>query len=53
MLTLEAPDVRQLAIMDPRGFLNQFPEGAVLDEIQRAPELLSYIQTIVDGKNVK
>ncbi len=49
---LEAPDVRQLAIVDPRAFLNQFPEGAVLDEIQRAPELLSYIQTIVDGRNV-
>jgi hypothetical protein len=34
--------------MDPRGFLGQMKEGAVLDEIQRLPALLSYIQGIVD-----
>lgn len=45
---LENPIVRQFAIEDPIGFLNQYPEGAVLDEIQRAPELLSYLQVIVD-----
>ncbi len=33
---------------DPRGFLAGFPDGAVLDEIQRAPELASYLQEIVD-----
>lgn len=50
---LEEPDIRKLAIEDPRGFLNSFPNGAIIDEIQRAPELVSYIQTIVDssGKN--
>jgi hypothetical protein len=45
---LEVPDVRQFALEDPRGFLRQFPSGALLDEVQRAPELLSYIQAEVD-----
>ena len=45
---LEAPDVRAFAADDPRGFLSQYPEGAVIDEIQRAPALLSYLQTIID-----
>ncbi len=45
---LEFPDIRQFAVDDPRGFLAQYPDGAVLDEIQRAPELVSYIQPIVD-----
>ncbi len=47
-LTLEDPDVRSLAQSDPRGFLAQNKSGLVLDEIQRVPELLSYIQGIVD-----
>ena len=46
--SLEDPDVRALALDDPRGFLAQFPDGGVLDEVQRAPELLSYLQTHVD-----
>ncbi len=46
--SLEDPDVRALALDDPRGFLAQFPDGAVLDEVQRAPELFSYLQTHVD-----
>ena len=46
--TLEDPDIRQAAGLDPRAFLKQFPEGAVFDEIQRVPELLSYLQGIVD-----
>ncbi|MFO7558586.1 MAG: ATP-binding protein [Desulfobacterales bacterium] len=45
---LESPDVRQFAIDDPRGFLAQYPEGAILDEIQRAPDLVSYLQPMVD-----
>jgi predicted AAA+ superfamily ATPase len=45
---LEAPDVREFAKSDPRGFLRQFSRGAVLDEVQRAPELASYLQVIVD-----
>lgn len=46
--TLEDPDTRRFALEDARGFLAQFPDGAVLDEIQRAPELASYLQAIVD-----
>ena len=38
--TLEAPDVRAFAAEDPRAFLAQFPQGAVLDEVQRVPDLL-------------
>jgi uncharacterized protein len=46
--SLEDPDVRALAVDDPRGFLAQLPDGAVLDEVQRAPDLFSYLQTHVD-----
>lgn len=37
------------ATEDPRGFLAQFPAGAVLDEVQQAPDLLSYLQGIIDA----
>jgi predicted AAA+ superfamily ATPase len=47
-VTLEDPDTRHFAIDDPRGFLAGLHGGAVLDEIQRAPELTSYLQGIVD-----
>lgn len=47
-VNLEALDIQALAAMDPRGFLEQYPNGAILDEIQRVPDLLSYIQVIVD-----
>lgn len=46
--SLEAPDTRRFASEDPRAFLAQFPEGAVLDEFQRCPQLASYLQEIVD-----
>ncbi len=46
---LEAPDTRAFATDDPRGFLAQFPEGAIIDEVQRAPDLPSYLQGIVDA----
>lgn len=49
-VSLEDLDSRDHARSDPRGFLNELPEGAVLDEIQYAPGLLSYIQTLVDEK---
>ena len=48
--TLEDPETRQLALSDPRAFLAQFPYGAILDEIQRTPELFSYLQGVVDAK---
>jgi len=47
-LTLESLDSREFALQDPRGLLASLPEGAVLDEIQRAPSLLSYLQEEVD-----
>jgi predicted AAA+ superfamily ATPase len=46
--TLEDPDVRDFALADPRGFLAQFPDGAVLDEVQRVPQLFSYLQDVLD-----
>ena len=49
-VSLENIDIRNNAIRDPRGFLSNFPQGAVLDEVQRVPELFSYIQGIVDEK---
>lgn len=48
-VSLEDPDIRLFAQEDPRSFLERFPDGAVLDEVQRCPHLLSYLQTIVDA----
>lgn len=45
---LENPENRSFAIEDPKAFLRQFKKKVILDEIQRVPELLSYIQVIVD-----
>ena len=50
-VNLESPDVREFARSDPRGFLASYPEGAILDEIQRVPQLLSYLQPIVDERD--
>jgi uncharacterized protein len=47
-VSLEDPDIRQIALTDPRGFLSNFPRGAILDEIQNTPDLFSYLQRIVD-----
>ena len=47
-VNLELPDIREFALKDPRRFLAQYPDGAVLGEIQNTPELLSYVQVIVD-----
>ena len=47
-VSLERPDERARALADPLGFLNHFKGGAILDEVQRAPDLLSYIQDVVD-----
>jgi predicted AAA+ superfamily ATPase len=50
--TLEDPDVRASAQSDPRGFLALYPQGAVLDEVQHVPALLSYLQTAVDTQRI-
>lgn len=49
-VSLENLDNREFAERDPRGFLELYPDGAVFDEIQRTPNLLSYLQEIVDSK---
>lgn len=48
--SLEDVDTRRFALDDPRGFLSNLSGGAVLDEVQRTPDLFSYIQTIVDSR---
>ena len=45
---LEAPDQREFAESDPRGFLAQLGEGAIIDEVQHVPDLLSYLQVLAD-----
>jgi uncharacterized protein len=47
-LSLEDPDVRSRALSDPRGLLGESASSLVLDEVQRAPDLLSYLQGILD-----
>ena len=47
-LSMEDPDIRMLGLEDPRGLLARYPEGAVIDEAQHAPQLFSYLQTRVD-----
>jgi len=47
-VSLEAEDVRHYAKEDPRGFLGEYGRGAILDEVQRAPHLLPYLQGLVD-----
>ncbi len=47
-VSLENLDTRRSAIEDPRMFLDRFPRGAVLDEVQHCPDLLSYMQEKID-----
>lgn len=47
---LEVPETREFAQSDPKAFLAQFSGQVIIDEIQRVPILLSYIQDIVDGE---
>jgi hypothetical protein len=47
-VTLESLDEREEALHRPREFLARYPQGAILDEVQRAPQLLSYLQGVVD-----
>lgn len=52
-VSMEAPDVREAAIMDPRGFLSHFEPPVILDEIQYTPELLPYIKERIDAERHK
>ena len=45
---LENPIEREFATTDALGFLQQYPKGAVIDEVQYVPELFSYIQVLTD-----
>lgn len=47
--SLENPNILDFANVDPIGFLNQFNDGVILDEIQKAPELFSYLQEKADN----
>lgn len=49
-VSLENPDERDFAEQDPKRFLARFPEGAILDEVQRCPALLSWLQGLVDER---
>ncbi|MBF0484353.1 MAG: ATP-binding protein [Candidatus Omnitrophica bacterium] len=49
---LEDPDTREFAEKDPRGFLDQYPHGAILDEVQRVPAIFSYLQGILDNAKI-
>ena len=50
-ITLEDFDTRNIAINDPKAILETKAKGLIIDEIQRVPELFSYIQSIVDKTN--
>ena len=52
-ITLEDMDERSFAESDPKGFLARFSDGAIFDEIQRVPKLLSFIQGVVDSVDKK
>jgi len=49
-VNLEDPDIALKAKTEPRKFLTQFNQGAILDEVQRVPELFNYMQGIVDKR---
>ncbi len=50
-VSLEDPDQREFATSDPKGFLNTFSDGAIIDEAQNCPKIFSYLQSIVDNNN--
>jgi len=47
-VSLEPLDIREFALSDPRGFLDQYRAPVILDEVQRAPDLFSYLQGAID-----
>lgn len=49
-VNMESPEMRALAETDPNGLLLRYSDGAVIDEVQRTPQLLSYIQLIIDER---
>lgn len=51
-ISLENLDEREFAQQDPRRFLSRFPDGAILDEVQRCPALFSWLQGVVDERKI-
>jgi len=51
-VSLENPQMLDFAMNDPKGFLGIYDKRVIIDEIQNAPELFSYIQEIVDDSNI-
>ncbi len=51
-ISLENLDEREFAQQDPRRFLSRFPDGAILDEVQRCPSLFSWLQGVVDERKI-
>lgn len=51
-VNFENPDTRLFATDDPRGFLANYPNGAIFDEAQRVPEIFSYLQQILDESEI-
>lgn len=47
-VSLENPAQREFVQNDPQGFLNRYPDGAIIDEAQRCPELFAWLQGVVD-----
>jgi predicted AAA+ superfamily ATPase len=52
-VNMEDADNRALATLDPKSFMQNYPDGAILDEVQRTPHLLSFIQVLVDEADQK
>lgn len=52
-VSLENPEQRQFALEDPKGFLSNYPNGAIFDEVQRTPDLFSWLQEILDNSREK
>lgn len=50
-VSLEDPDMRLFAEKDPKGFLLTYPDKTIIDEVQRVPQLFSYLQTHIDREN--
>lgn len=52
-VSLENPELKQRAENDPKGFLNQYSAGAIIDEAHRVPELFNYLQQVLDESTVR
>ncbi|HKL85821.1 MAG TPA: AAA family ATPase [Treponemataceae bacterium] len=51
-ISLEDPDIARLAREDPRGLLDSYKDGCILDEAQTVPEIFVYLKTAVDKNSI-